>query len=61
MTIYAELKENEVEGLKECEDDMGVILVAYERPVTAAHINESKLGKIKVLEKEIGVKLVAYE
>lgn len=61
MTIYAELKENELKGLKECEDEMGVILVAYERPVPAAHIDEAKLGKIKLLEKEIGVKLVAYD
>ena len=61
MTIFAELKENELKGLKECEDEMGVILVAYERPVLPADISRPKLEKIKLLEKEIGLKLVAYE
>lgn len=61
MAIYAELKEKELNGLKECEDEMGVVLVAYKRTAPAADIDSAKLEKIKSLEKEIGVKLVAYE
>ncbi|MBP2133687.1 hypothetical protein J2128_001641 [Methanomicrobium sp. W14] len=61
MTAYAQLNEKEIGGLKECEDEMGVILIAYEKPVPPANINTSSLEKIKSLEKEIGVKLVAYE
>lgn len=61
MPVYAELNEKYLRGLKECEDEMGVILVAYEIPEPTANLDSSKLEKIKMLEKEIGIKLVAYE
>ncbi|MDD3407585.1 MAG: hypothetical protein PHP13_05820 [Methanomicrobium sp.] len=61
MTGYANLNEKDLNGLKECEDELGVLLVAYDKPSPVAEINSSSLEKIKMLEKEIGVKLVAYE
>jgi len=61
LTVYAELKESELKGLQECEDEMGVLLVAYKRPSPPAEVSPDTLEKIKLLEEETGLKLVAYE
>ncbi|WOF16832.1 hypothetical protein F1737_09090 [Methanoplanus sp. FWC-SCC4] len=61
MTGYAKLNEKEIKGIKECEDEMGVIMVAYEKTSPVAKLTESQIEKIKSIEAETGLKLVAYE
>ena len=57
---YASLSPEQVEKVKSIEKDLGVTLLAYEKP-TYAKLGAEDLKRIQDLEKDLGLSLVAYE
>jgi hypothetical protein len=61
LPTYARIEPKAVEKLMAVEKDLGVLLLAYERPAKFATVTAKDLEKMESLEKEMGVKLVAFE
>ncbi len=59
MVGLAKLSDNQMENVVACENDVGVVLVAYEK-ISLADLKADAISKVQALEKEIGVTLVAY-
>lgn len=57
---YAKVAPEKVEKVKQLEAELGVTLLAYERP-TYAKLKDDDLKRIKDLEGDLGLSLVAYE
>ena len=57
---YAKISPEKVEKVKTLESELGVTLLAYEKP-TYSSLKEKDLARIQDLEKELGLALVAYE
>ncbi len=57
---YADLPGEKVKKVARLEDELDVILLAYEKPPTAAGLSTDGLQRVKQLEEELGVRLVAY-
>jgi len=57
---YASLTPEQVERVKHCEQELGVTLLAYAKPVYSK-LSEKDLKRIQDLEKDLGLSLVAYE
>ncbi len=61
MTEIAHLSDTQLRQVKDCEQSLGVIMVAYQKEHPVAKLPEAAIGKIQALEKELGVLLIAYE
>ncbi len=61
-TAIASLTPEQEQRLKSLEQELGnVYLIAYEQPLTPAHLSDDQLDKVQDLERQIpGVVLVAY-
>ncbi|MCK4270919.1 MAG: hypothetical protein KAW93_10625 [Methanogenium sp.] len=59
MVGLAKLSDDQMKNVVACEDDVGVVLVAYEK-TSLADLKADAISKVQALEKEIGVTLVAY-
>ncbi len=59
MVGLAKLSDDQIKKVVACEDDVGVVLVAYGK-TSLADLKADAVSKVQALEKEIGVTLVAY-
>lgn len=57
---YASLTPEQVKQIKNCEEDLGVTILAYAKPVYSK-LREDDLKRIQDLEKDLRLSLVAYE
>jgi hypothetical protein len=57
----AKLPPEKVKKIMDVEKELGVVLVAYERPSAFSTLSGAALEKIQSLEKQLGVKLVALD
>ena len=57
---YASLTSEQVKRVQRCEEELGVTILAYAKPVYA-QLSENDLKRIQDLEKDLGLSLVAYE
>ena len=57
---YAKMSPEKLKKVKALESELGVTLLAFERPAYSV-LEEEDLAKIKDLEDELGLALVAYE
>ncbi len=57
---YATMSPEQVEQVKKFEKELGVTLLAYQKP-TYARLKDEDLKRVRDLEKELGLSLVAYE
>ncbi|RQD82783.1 MAG: hypothetical protein D5R96_03870 [Methanocalculus sp. MSAO_Arc2] len=57
---YAHLEPAQVAKIEKLEDELGVILLAHEKPAPIASLTDADLQQIQDIEKKIGVRLVAY-
>ncbi|MBN1284593.1 MAG: hypothetical protein JXB47_04275 [Anaerolineae bacterium] len=58
---FATLDKARLEKLHALEEEMGLLLVAYEQKPQLADLSNAQLKKLQEAEKELGVVLVAYE
>ncbi|MFP4169909.1 MAG: hypothetical protein ACLFUV_02645 [Methanomassiliicoccales archaeon] len=61
MPAYAKLEPDAVSKVMDTEKDLGVVLIAYEKPLDYTVLSGEDLERIQELEKDLGVKLVAYD
>ncbi|NLB01609.1 MAG: hypothetical protein GX837_11760 [Methanomicrobiales archaeon] len=57
---YATLSSEQVEKVKQHEKELGITLLAYQKP-TYARLKDEDLKRIRDLEQDLGLSLVAYE
>lgn len=57
---YASLTSEQVKRVQRCEEELGVTILAYAKPVYA-QLSENDLKRIQDLEKDLRLSLVAYE
>ncbi len=57
---YASMSPEQVEQVKRCENELGVTLLAYQKP-TYARLKDADMNRIRDLERDLGLSLVAYE
>jgi hypothetical protein len=57
---YAHLETAKIAEIKKLEEELGVLLLAHERPASVASLSDSDLQQIREIEKKMGVRLVAY-
>ncbi|MBT8506986.1 hypothetical protein AZH53_00900 [Methanomicrobiaceae archaeon CYW5] len=60
MTEIAHLTDTQLRQVKDCEQNLGVIMVAYAKDHPIAELTDASIAKIQALEKELGVILIAY-
>lgn len=64
MNRYATLSKDQMRDLKQCEEFLGLILVAYSEYDSSGRyssLSKCELEKIHELEEELGMNLVAFE
>lgn len=64
MNRYADLSNDQMRDLRQCEEFLGLILVAYSEFESAGRyssLSRCELDKLNELEKDLGVTLVAFE
>ncbi|MDO8841996.1 hypothetical protein [Methanocalculus sp.] len=57
---YAHLEPAKIAQITKLEAELGVLLLAHERPAPVASLNEQDLKQIREIEKKMGIRLVAY-
>jgi len=57
---YAKVDVITLDKIKALEDELGLILLAYEKPPGYAKIKDTDIIKLKEVEKSMGVTLVAF-
>ncbi|MCS6880345.1 MAG: hypothetical protein RMK84_05720 [Oscillochloridaceae bacterium] len=57
----ADLDENSLERLRNLEQELGSVIVAYKTDSPFAHLSEDQLQRLKALEQELGVVLLAFK
>lgn len=57
---YAKIDSKTLDKIKTLENEIGVILLAYEKPPAYAKIPDSDVVKLKEVERSMGVTLVAF-
>lgn len=57
---YAHLEPAKIAQINKLEAELGVILLAHERPASVAPLNEQELKQIREIERKMGIRLVAY-
>ena len=57
---YAKVDAKNLEKIKALEKEIGIILLAYEKPLNYAKMPESDVVKLKEVERSMGVTLVAF-
>jgi len=57
---YAHLTPVAIEKIARLEEELGVILLAHEKPTPIADLSDADLQQIREIEKKMGVRLVAY-
>jgi len=57
---YASLTPEQVKQIKHFEEELGVTILAYAKPVYS-RLSEGDLKRVRDLEKDLGLSLVAYE
>lgn len=57
----ATLDENSLERLRNLEQELGSVIVAYKADNPFAHLSEDQLQRLKTLEQELGVVLLAFK
>lgn len=57
---YAKIDAKSLDKIKALENEIGVILLAYEKPLTYAKIPDVDVVKLKEVERSMGVTLVAF-
>lgn len=57
---YASLSPEQVEKIKQHEKELGVTLLAYQKP-TYARLKGEDLKRVRDLEQDLGLSLIAYE
>jgi hypothetical protein len=58
---FANLSEEKIAKIKDLEQSMDIVLVAYENLPDLAELDEIQLEKLKKFEKELGFNLVAWK
>lgn len=58
---YAKLTPAQEKKVKDLEKDLGLIVLAFEKPPKYAALSAGALKRTEEVEKELGIKLVAYE
>jgi hypothetical protein len=61
LTSVATLPLEKVQRIEQLEKELGVVLVAYNKPASFSNLSEADLAKVRSLEKQLGVKLVALD
>lgn len=59
-TAYAHLEPAAISRIAHLEDELGVVLLAHEKPTPVAPLSEADLMQIQEIEKKMGIRLVAY-
>lgn len=57
---YAKIDNKTLDKIKALENELGVVLLAYEKTPVYAKIKDSDINKLKEVEKSMGVTLIAY-
>lgn len=57
---YAKIDVNSLDKIKALENEIGVILLAYEKPLIYAKMPDVDVVKLKEVERSMGVTLVAF-
>jgi len=57
---YAKIDAKTLDKIKALENEIGVILLAYERPLSYAKMPDTDVVKLKEVERSMGVTLVAF-
>ena len=57
----AQLDEERLAKVHALENELGVLLVAYDQEPQLADLTEEQLGRLQAVEKEIGVYLLAFD
>ena len=57
---YASLSPEQVDKIKQHENELGVTLLAYQNP-TYARLKDEDMKRIRDLEQDLNLSLVAYE
>ena len=61
MPEFAKLGPEAIRKVMDVEEDLGVVLIAYQKPTEFTVLSGSDLEKIQKLEREMGVKLIAID
>ncbi|MFB0561211.1 MAG: hypothetical protein ACETWM_08350 [Candidatus Lokiarchaeia archaeon] len=57
----AKLNKEQIAKIGKLENELDVVLVAFEKPTTFADLSPEEIKKIKNLEKELGVVILAMK
>ena len=56
----SKLSDDQIQKVKSLENDLGIVLVAYEQS-PYANLSTSELGEVQTLEKMVGATILAYK
>lgn len=61
MSFIAKLSEEQLRRVRDLEKDLGIVLVAFQKPPVFAKLSKTQISKLENMEKELGTRLVAYK